>query len=323
MKHRLAASAALVAAALSLAACAPDPLGDASPSPSTAIDPGASQAPAVTAVDAATALADFVWKDGAEGEGPTVTFTFPVDFLTTGSRLIADGDGEAITEGSLLTIDYVAYSGLTGEVVYSTYEAGEPESVQLDVSQFDEELLALLTSSHVGAQVLFGIPDQGTGSGSTIMAMTVAGVVPVLDRAEGAAVAPVAGLPVVTLSEAGAPSVAYDGATKPTTLVAQDLIAGTGPVVTQGQTLMVHYTGWVWEGDTPFDSSWTRGKPSGFPFVQGGLIQGWIDGLEGKTVGSQVLLVIPPDLGYGADGNGEAIPGDSTLVFVVDILAAS
>ena len=96
---------------------------------------------------------------------------------------------------------------------------------------------------------------------------------------------------------------------------------GDGPAVEEGDTVTVHYTGWLWDG-TQFDSSWDKGSPATFTLADGQLIDGWVQGLAGQTVGSQVLLVIPPELGYGADGN-DTIPGGSTLVFVVDILAAS
>ena len=72
-----------------------------------------------------------------------------------------------------------------------------------------------------------------------------------------------------------------------------------------------------------FDSSWDRGAPADFAIGTGKVIPGWDAGLVGQTVGSQVLLVVPPDQGYGASGNSQAgISGTDTLVFVVDILDA-
>jgi peptidylprolyl isomerase len=106
--------------------------------------------------------------------------------------------------------------------------------------------------------------------------------------------------------------------------VVQPLITGSGPAVQAGQTVTVHYTGVIWGTGRVFDSSWKTGEP--VPFVIGGgqVIKGWDQGLVGQTVGSQVLLVIPPDLGYGSAGNsGGGIKGTDTLVFVVDILDAS
>jgi len=126
---------------------------------------------------------------------------------------------------------------------------------------------------------------------------------------------------VVTLAADGKPSIQLPAATKPAALVAQPLITGAGPAVKTGQTITVHYSGWLWDG-TLFDSSWERGSTFSTTIGSGEVIKGWETGLVGKTVGSQILLVVPSALGYGATANG-SIPGGSTLVFVVDILNAS
>ncbi|MCL2464331.1 MAG: FKBP-type peptidyl-prolyl cis-trans isomerase, partial [Micrococcales bacterium] len=104
--------------------------------------------------------------------------------------------------------------------------------------------------------------------------------------------------------------------------VVQPRIQGTGPAVKSGQTIVVNYTGWLWDG-TQFDSSWDRQATMAVQDIgQAQLIDGWNQGLVGQDVGSQVLLVIPPSLGYGSTAQG-SIPANSTLVFVVDILAAA
>ena len=109
--------------------------------------------------------------------------------------------------------------------------------------------------------------------------------------------------------------------TAPTALVIQPLITGTGATVQTGQTISVHYTGAIWASGEVFDSSWTRASPATFAIGTGKVIDGWDQGLVGQTVGSQVLLVIPPDQGYGSEGNPDAgIAGTDTIVFVVDIL---
>ena len=153
-----------------------------------------------------------------------------------------------------------------------------------------------------------------------VMAMEVVAISP--SRAEGEAVSPVEGLPVVTLADDGSPSIEVpDGTQEPGELVAQTLIRGAGPEVATGQVVAVQYTGWLWDG-TVFDSSWGGGAPLTTQIGVGSVIMGWDEGLVGQTVGSQVLLVIPSDLAYGAEGSGQ-IPPDATLIFVVDILEAS
>jgi peptidylprolyl isomerase len=153
------------------------------------------------------------------------------------------------------------------------------------------------------------------------VALTIVGVQTVLERAEGEAFVPdTPGIPTVTLDAAGEPSIEIPaGVDPPAALVSEILIKGSGPEVQADQSVTANYSGWLWDG-TLFDSSWGRGSPSTFSLA-GGVIDGWTEGLAGVPVGSQVLLVIPPDLGYGASGQGD-IPGGATLVFVVDVLGA-
>jgi peptidylprolyl isomerase len=102
------------------------------------------------------------------------------------------------------------------------------------------------------------------------------------------------------------------------------LSEGTGAVVRSGDQLTVHYLGETWRGGRVFDQSYDRGAPVTFPIGIGGLIPGWDEGLVGKTVGSRVLLVLPPEKGYGMSGNPQAgIAPTDTLVFVVDIINAT
>ena len=127
-------------------------------------------------------------------------------------------------------------------------------------------------------------------------------------------------LPQIIRAANGAPSVDFVGAVMPDGLVVEVLEAGTGAPVVERQSITVHYTGWLWDG-AQFDSSWDRGEPISFGIARGSLIDGWVDGLVGQPVGSKVLLVVPPEAGYG-DRNMGPIPGGSTLVFVVDVLEA-
>jgi FKBP-type peptidyl-prolyl cis-trans isomerase len=108
----------------------------------------------------------------------------------------------------------------------------------------------------------------------------------------------------------------------PRTLVRRILVRGHGRPVQSGQTVVVQYTGVVWRTGKVFDSSWARGFPESFQLGADQVIPGWESGLGGLPVGSRVLFVLPPSLGYGQPGDPPDADGHDTLIFVVDILAA-
>jgi FKBP-type peptidyl-prolyl cis-trans isomerase len=107
--------------------------------------------------------------------------------------------------------------------------------------------------------------------------------------------------------------------TTPTGLVYVDEVVGTGNVAKPGQTVSVHYTGWLTDGQK-FDSSLDRGQPFQFALGQGQVIRGWDEGVSGMKVGGKRKLIIPPNLGYGAAGAGGLIPPNAKLIFEVQLL---
>src|SRR5690606_35791579 len=129
---------------------------------------------------------------------------------------------------------------------------------------------------------------------------------------------PVDGMPAVTLGKSGEPKVTIPDADAPTELKVSVLKEGDGPVVADGDTTLLQYYGVTWADGESFDSSWQSGQPLSIPGNT--YVPGFVQALSGQKVGSQVLVVIPPELGYG-DADQGAIPPNSTLVFVIDILA--
>ena len=180
-----------------------------------------------------------------------------------------------------------------------------------------ENYYKIFKSLKLNSTVAFGVNDSNSSGTSYLMVLTL--VSKSKEKATGEKVADIpADLPKVTLAKDGKPSIDMNGYKGSDSLISQDLIKGKGAVVKDTQSVVAHYTGWLLDG-TQFDSSWDRGQSSAFSLDS--VIKGWKQGLAGHTVGSQVLLVVPPSLGYG-NKDQEKIPANSTLVFVVDILAA-
>ncbi len=112
--------------------------------------------------------------------------------------------------------------------------------------------------------------------------------------------------------------------TTPDGLKIIDTKVGTGPSPKTGQTVVVHYTGWLYENGAKgkkFDSSVDRNEPFEFPLGMHRVIAGWDEGVATMKVGGKRTLIIPPELGYGARGAGGVIPPNATLMFDVELLS--
>ena len=325
MKHRTTAGLAAVAlATIALTGCASgDESGDGNAAASNGnvceVTPAAEPSPVPSPSEADVKAVEAIKVSGPIGKEPKVTFKAPLKVSGPTTRIVDEGTGEELVEGAQVTIDYVVIAGKDGSTSGSTWETKEPETFKLGDPQYD-----LLNDQLIGQKVGVRLLMASTAMDQSIQITTVevAKVEPAKEiptRAEGKEVTPEKGLPTVELADDGQPTVTIpEGYEEPTDLVVQPLIEGDGAEVTKDQTVTVQYSGCLLDG-TSFDSSWSRGEPLSFPL--NGVIPGWTNGIAGQKVGSQVLLVVPADQGYGDQENG-AIPANSTLVFVVDILEA-
>jgi peptidylprolyl isomerase len=283
---------------------------------------------------------------------PTLTFkTKPMSVKETTVKVLRQGTGATVTKANLITFNVAFYNGKDGKQIESNFGSPKPASADLSDPRFPSGLAKGLVDQKIGSRVLVALPAAevaglniaSVGPTDTVVflfdllsastpapqsapsAPAAKPGPPPLKTATGAAVPPKAGLPTVTVdaTNSKAAQITVPKTAAPTTLIVQPLIKGTGPVVKSGQSITVHYTGVLWKDGSMFDASGPRGKPATFPIGTGGVIPGWDKGLVGQTVGSRILLVLPPAEGYGAAGSPPKIGPTDTLVFVVDILAAA
>ena len=274
---------------------------------------------------------------GSFGKAPTVKIPAETGSGALYTKTLIQGSGSAYTSSDSLLGNFVMYdwSGKTHKLIGSTYSEGIPT---LFSGQLLPGLETALIGQKVGSRVLAVIPpaDAFGSTGNSEIGVgakdTVVFVVDMLKTISNTASVPGkqatnggGTLPTVIPGAAGkAPTITIPKTAAPTTLQVKTLIKGTGPVIKKGQLIVVQYTGVIWRTGKVFDSSWSRSTPFSTPIGEGQVIPGWDTGLVGQTVGSRVMLVIPPKDGYGSSGSSQAgIKGTDTLVFVVDILDAS
>lgn len=299
----------------------------------SANDPAAG---ADTSPEVSEALLKTAKLEGKGTNAPTLKFDVPMALGAEAVVVSQPGKGEVLTDGQILTINYMVCDAVTGEKLFSSWgktsDKDEPVAVPFSEATFGPTVAKALADKKVGTRFLWGQPGytaekspSGKAVNGIIYVMSIDGAQSLLKEAKGKEVKPSdASLPVITMVD-GKPSVEFPKTfADPKELIVQPLIEGDGATVKEGQTVAVKYSGWLKDG-TKFDSSWDREAPNDvfmFKTGSGQVIKGWDQGLVGQKVGSRVLLVVPSELGYGKDGSGEKIPGNSTLVFVVDILGA-
>lgn len=315
MRKTSAALATLALAAVALTGCSAAPAFDGA-----ACDRGSST----------SGIEDLARISGDVGSKPDVELFAPIGAPASAFNDVTVGDGPALTSSTQSAVfEFSLFSGKTGKPIAGTsyddsaaqlasvgYWAGTVPAfgAALECATEGSRVLTVVAPEDFGAQNLTGFglePDE-----PVVAVFDVVKVFPT--RAEGALqYNDAAGMPTVVRAADGRPGIIVPDSAAPTDLKVQTLIKGEGEKVAADDTILVNYTGVLWDDRTVFDSSWDRGAAT---FNMTGVIPGFTQGLTGQTVGSQVLIVAPPELAYGEQGAG-SVPANATLVFVVDILA--
>jgi len=324
MRRFLALSAIPLLACVVLVGCGSSKSSSSSPSSSSS-----SSSSSVGASSAVTATGSF-------GKAPTVSIPKAKPGSNLEVKTLIQGSGSTLTKADAMAANFVLYfwSGSSSSLKANTYTSNPTVIGGTMLPGLETALIG----KKVGSRVLAVIPPaDGYGTsgnsqlgitGSTTLVFVIDVLKSYSDTASssGTQVSNGGGdLPTVSAKAGSAPTLTFSSTKPPSGLVAKTLIKGSGSKVVKGEYVIAQYTGYIWRTKAVFGSSWSSGSP--FGFVIGAspeqVIPGWDKGLEGQTVGSRVMLSIPPADGYGSAGNSDAgIKGTDSLVFVVDIIDA-
>lgn len=293
---------------------------------------------------------DAVEISGEVGEVPEIDWKAMLKSGKAEVEVVEEGDGPVLEEGDRVVTNIAVSNDVNQEISFDTY--GDEGALLLEVGSDAEptQVVDLLTEligqgiepgeTTVGTRIAAVVDVKEEWEPNVALALTPFGVgnedgivvvadleaVP-LDGPEGERKAAPRWAPEIVEKKGEPTALDSSGQPEPDAkskeLTQAVLVEGTGPVVEKGDLLVADYIGQVYAGDKPFDNGFSRDEPSTFTIGVGGVVKGWDEGLVGKTVGSRVLLRIPPKLGYGKEGQGEDIPPNATLYFIVDILAAA
>jgi peptidylprolyl isomerase len=279
---------------------------------------------------------DAVSITGAVGTKPQVEWKTKFTANDVQTTTLTKGDGDTIAEGDQVQAQIWIGNGFSQKEAYSTYDQGGAQTLTLN-GQLSPVFADAIKGASVGSRIVVTAPaDELVGEGGNadlgisnkdplLVVIDLLGKPkPPLDGPQGQPQPSPAWAPKLVTKGDKVTGLDFAKTPKPDgKLRSAVLIQGTGATVKKGQSITVNYLGQVYQAKQPFDESYTK-EPATFGIGTGQVIPGWDKTLVGQKVGSRVILAIPPQEGYGKQGQPQAgIKGTDTLYFVVDILGAA
>jgi peptidylprolyl isomerase len=267
-------------------------------------------------------------------EKPTVAKGSGAPSKDLAVKTVIAGTGKTVAENDYVQAHYLGQIWDSAKVFDNSYDRKTPLLIQLAQGSIIDGWRYALAGKKAGSRVQMAVPPtlgygtQGNTQAGIKGTDTLVFVVDIQDTfnakssARGKTVAQNdTGLPKVgTNTDGTAPSIEVPASQAPAKLVANYVIEGDGAEVAADDTVLVQYKGVAWDTGKEFDSTYGRNALTSFSLQQ--VVKGWSQGMTGKKVGSRILIVIPPKLGYGDNPpSGSGLKKDSTMVFTVDILA--
>ncbi|WP_394435394.1 FKBP-type peptidyl-prolyl cis-trans isomerase [Streptomyces sp. SGAir0957] len=334
MRRRLAALLIVPALALTATACGSDDGKDGADK----ADSSASSSPKAASVPKAVDTAEpMPTVKGAYGSKATISLPKGEPSGKFVVHTLSEGKGAEVKKDDMVSMNFTGKIWKGAKDLGTTY--GQQSNGQIVTAASESQLPAFsqaVVGAKEGSRILVVAPpaagygSQGaqqygiTGSDTLVFALDVGDIV--RDSAQKQAAIP-SDLPQIKADAQAPAKITVPKNDPPAKLVDKVLIQGKGAEVKSGQTVSMHYSGAAWKLNQGkdkaelFDSSFNTGQPFQTQIGKGQVIKGWDTGIVGKHVGDRVLLVIPADQAYGDQEKGKTLPANSTLVFVVDILA--
>ncbi|UDY25200.1 FKBP-type peptidyl-prolyl cis-trans isomerase [Nocardioides sp. Kera G14] len=275
---------------------------------------------------------DAVSISGTPGTAPTVKWKGQMSTVeSTDTKTLTEGSGDVVKKGESVNAYIWLGDGYSKKQSYSDYDNKASEVLTADSKSLSEVFEKLLVGSKIGSRqaAIASASDVFGDAGNTDLG--IANEDPLLiivDVISKAVTKPTDTtpdkVPSVVQKKGKVTGLDFTGLTKPDPTSGPFLRAtikqGSGATVTADDTVKVNYLGMVYGAKKPFDESYTKTPAE---FALSSVVKGWTYGLTGVKVGSRIVLQIPPVLGYGGDTSNAAIPANSTLYFVIDVLSAT